>query len=273
MTRHTEESLLQTADRAVPAAVPLPLKEGCAVNSIRVKFNRGHQVKFISHLDLMKSFERAIRRSGLPIVYSQGFNPHPAMVFGLPLSVGVTSEAEYADFETVTEVAPAEFMERLSKELPEGLKLIKAGEKRSGGNIMASISAAMYEIMILTGDELNGDELAGKTHDFMGRSSIIATKEGKNGPKDIDIRPMIRSLKAELSDKIPEGFEALKAAIRLTVLLDAGSVSNLKPEMVASAFLQAEGIKAEAVRIHRKALYVGTPDKLADPLDGSVIMK
>src|SRR5690242_15350351 len=67
--------------------------------NIRTKFRRSDEVKFISHLDLMKVFERAIRRARLPIAYSQGFNPHPGMVFGLPLSVGVTSDAEYGDFE------------------------------------------------------------------------------------------------------------------------------------------------------------------------------
>lgn len=243
------------------------------MNSIRVKFNRGGQVKFISHLDLMKAFERAIRRSGLPIVYSQGFNPHPSMVFGLPLSVGVTSEAEYADFETVTEVNPGEFVERLNKELPEGLKLITAEQKKTGGNIMASISAALYEITVISENELSKEELDGKVTDFLGRSAIIATKEGKNGPRDIDIRPMIRNLKAELLEKLPEGYRNLKSAFRITALLDAGSVSNLKPEIVAKAFSEAEGTAAKAVRIHRKELFVGPPDELVNPLDNSVILK
>jgi radical SAM-linked protein len=64
-----------------------------ALYSIRVKFERSQEVKFISHLDMMKAFERALRRAGLPIGYSKGFNPHPLMVFGLPLSVGMTSQA------------------------------------------------------------------------------------------------------------------------------------------------------------------------------------
>ena len=66
---------------------------------LRVKFTRGEEVKYISHLDMLKVFERALRRANIPIAYNKGFNPRPQIVFGLPLSVGVTSESEYADLE------------------------------------------------------------------------------------------------------------------------------------------------------------------------------
>ena len=96
------------------------------MSDIRIKFIRGEEVKFISHLDLMKVFERASRRANIPIAYSQGFNPHAHLIFGLPLSVGVTSQAEYADIELTEELDPENFMLGLNKQLPKGLIIVAA---------------------------------------------------------------------------------------------------------------------------------------------------
>ena len=114
------------------------------MGKIRFKFIRGEQVKYISHLDLMRTFERAIRRANIPVRYSQGFNPHPSIVFGLPLSVGVTSEAEYADVEIDGELAPPVFLQQLNSQLPEGLKVTDAKESGAKSNIMASVAFASY---------------------------------------------------------------------------------------------------------------------------------
>ena len=113
-----------------------------ALSDLRIKFIRGEEVKFISHLDLMKVFERASRRANIPIAYSQGFNPHAHLIFGLPLSVGVTSQAEYADIELTEILEPESFVTRLNKELPKGLIIIEAKARQSKVNIMASIGAA-----------------------------------------------------------------------------------------------------------------------------------
>ena len=94
--------------------------------NLRVKFIRGEEIKFISHLDLMRVFERALRRSEIPVAYSKGFNPHPQMVFGLPLSVGVTSQCEYADFKIEDNIEPNEFIQRLNDNLPS-----RAGDHES----------------------------------------------------------------------------------------------------------------------------------------------
>ena len=119
------------------------------MSSVRVKFFRGEEVKFISHLDLMKMYERALRRSGVPIAYSQGFNPHPQMVFGLPLSVGVTSESEYADFELEGNMDPGEFMQRLNGSLPEGIRIVDAAVKKAGSNIMAVLQGRPMILWLL----------------------------------------------------------------------------------------------------------------------------
>lgn len=71
------------------------------LSRIRIKYIKGEQVKYISHLDILRTLNRVLKRAELPVAYSQGYNPHPLVSFGLPLSVGVTSEAEYADIDLI----------------------------------------------------------------------------------------------------------------------------------------------------------------------------
>ncbi|MDP4182772.1 MAG: TIGR03936 family radical SAM-associated protein, partial [Bacillota bacterium] len=168
------------------------------MNSLRVKFIRGEEVKYISHLDMMKLFERALRRSELPISYSQGFNPHPNMVFGLPLSVGVTSESEYADFELSYYVEPDEFAKRLNSNLPDGLTVVEAKEKITKSNIMATIAAADYEILVSATNKLEYSYIENIIKDIIEKNSIFVTKESKNSKKEVDIRPMIHVLDAKI---------------------------------------------------------------------------
>ncbi len=117
---------------------------------IRAKFTRGEKVRFISHLDILRVFERALRRARLPVRYSEGYNPRPAIVFGLPLPVGVTSEAEYADFELTQKIMPREFLKALSMQLPDGLKLVAAAVRKGKENIMASVEAALYDTVLIS---------------------------------------------------------------------------------------------------------------------------
>lgn len=168
---------------------------------IRVRFARGEETKYISHLDIVKAFERTLRRSGLPAAYTQGFNPHPQMVFGLPLPVGVTSEAEYADFEMERRTDPEEFTRALNFFLPVGLRITGAGEKRTKKNIMASITMASYCMLIFPPEGGRSsreslEKICGFIGNFGGIPSIIVKKEGKNGPKNVDIKPMIHGLEA-----------------------------------------------------------------------------
>ena len=93
---------------------------------IRIKYRKGEEVKFISHRDLMRAFMRAIRRAGLPIAYSQGFNPHMKISWGNALKVGAASEAEFAELQFEQWVKPQELKERLNRQLPKGLEILEA---------------------------------------------------------------------------------------------------------------------------------------------------
>ncbi|MGB9612993.1 MAG: TIGR03936 family radical SAM-associated protein [Candidatus Margulisiibacteriota bacterium] len=93
---------------------------------VRVKYRKGEEVKFISHRDLMRAFQRAIRRAKLPIAYSQGFNPHMKISWGRALKVGQTSEAEFAELQFEKWIKPNEVLEKLNAELPKGLEILEA---------------------------------------------------------------------------------------------------------------------------------------------------
>lgn len=237
------------------------------MNSIRVRFKRGNEVKFISHLDLMKVFERTLRRSGVPVTYSQGFNPHPQMVFGLPLSVGVTSEAEYADFELDEEIKPLEFMSRMNEELPCGISIIQAEEKYIKDNIMATINGAVYDIYIFLKKNMRMEEIRNSIYGLLEEPVIIVRKEGKSGVKDVDIKPMIHDAEINFLKQMPSGYEEFRASFCLTARLSAGSVSNLKPELLITALSDKTDLSIGAVRIHRKELYVDKKGMMANPME------
>ncbi len=229
---------------------------------IRVKFKRGDEVKFISHLDLMKVFERAIRRARLPIAYSQGFNPHPGMVFGLPLGVGVTSEAEYGDFEITDDEMPAqEFADRLNLQLPKGIEVLAAKKKVSKQNIMATIAASEYIVVVGTPAECNQKTLKTSIDKYLSQNEIVIKKRTKNGVKDTDIRGMIFDLNFELQ---PCGNFNI---IRFTALVSAGSKANLKPDLLIESLCGYLGFECEIDRIHRTKLFVRSEDQLLDPME------
>jgi radical SAM-linked protein len=237
------------------------------LNSIRIKFIRGDEVKYISHLDLMKVFDRALRRSNISIAYSQGYNPHPQMVFGLPLSVGVTSNSEYADFEFPTCMQPDEFMERLNKQLPGGFRIVDAKVKLTKDNIMASIAGASYDVLVSASEKTGIDVLTEKIKEFLAKDVIIIKKESKKGIRDMDIKPMIYSLDIKEADKDIR-YENL---FIVTMLVSAGSVANLKPELLIFALDEELDKKIKIIEINRTGLYISKGGRIINPLQAEAL--
>ncbi len=247
------------------------------MNSIRIRFSRGEEVKFISHLDLMKVFERAIRRSGLPLAYSQGFNPHPQMVFGMPLSVGMTGSGEYADFELVSEVVPEMFVKRLNEALPEAIRVTAAAAKKTKSNIMASIAGADYIMELYVREQLPAKEAIKSFNGMMQRDTIPVIKEskGKEGRdtfKETDIKPLIISVSLEAMQETRPGYEDFKTALIAKARFRAGNAANLRPDLFIKALSEQAGIPVAASRVHRSALYTELNGKMTDPLDPAILL-
>lgn len=244
----------------------MPCREVFALASIRFRFIRGEEVKYISHLDTMRTFERALRRADIPVAYSQGFNPHPLLIFGLPLSVGVTSEAEYADIELAESMDPRVFAGTLNSKLPAGLKIAEAREKFNGANIMASVALASYRIELLyTYKSIGIPEAQALIHAFLGQHEIFVDKHGKKGIQRVDIRQMIKNV------ELLSGAGNLENRLCIKADLSAGSKANLKPELMIPAFNKVAGEEAEIALIHRMQLYVKKGEKLYIPLEDAVL--
>lgn len=214
---------------------------------IRIKFRKDESVKFISHLDMMKAFQRAIRRAGLDAEYSQGFNPQMQMIFGAPLSLGFTSDAEYADFSFIKEYEPGFVMEKLNEVLPEGLKVLDAGVRKTNKNIMADIMYAEYEFEVFSCIE--GD-IAAK---LMEVQSLFVNKFRKGRKKSVDVRQLIH--KAEYKEN------------KLKILTSAGNDINLNPRLLVEAIKLNLDDSIEAKGFNRTAQFVNREEHMVSPLD------
>ena len=179
---------------------------------IRVRFSKQGQMKFIGHLDMVRYFQKVMRRGEIDVAYSEGFSPHQKMSFAAPLSVGVLSKGEYFDMEVNSTLSTKEAIERINEQNVEGVKvlsykLLPANAK----NAMAVMSAADYFVYtdIFTYDDITG---------FINQDSINVIKKTKKSEKEVDIKPLIYSIKKEDNG--------------IFIKLAQGSAQNLKPELV-----------------------------------------
>lgn len=229
--------------------------------SIRLKFTKGNEVKYISHLDLMRVFQRAIRRTGIPISYSGGFNPHQEISFGAPLSLGVTSDAEYVDFKLAEPMEIGEISKRLNNSLPDGIRIlkgIKLGENHKSA--MSVVTHARYNIRMSI-ENIDSEALKKSIEAFALQEHIKVMKEQpKKGfeLKEIDIKSMIVGMRL---------FESSGDIHIIDCLLLSGSKANLKPELLIVAFKEFTGYNINRIRINRKEVYAEKNGKLLDLLE------
>lgn len=212
-----------------------------------IQFEKCGDIRFISHLDLMRQFHRAMKRAGFSLAYSQGFNPHPKMAFGQPLSLGYTSVGEYLEFELADSIKPSVIVEELNRRLPCGVRVTACKEIHGRSKTAASlVCAGTYEIRSAV---FSNNTIEDSLQLFYQQKAIVVTKLQKKGKStELDIKPMIRALDLQ-SDEKGERY--------LQTTLDAGSQSHLNPEYVMKAlcaFLTIE-FRAMDYRYHRTELF------------------
>lgn len=229
--------------------------------NVRLKFTKGWEVKYISHLDLMRTFQRAIRRAGVPISYSSGFNPHQELSFGAPLSLGLTSDAEYVDIKLAERMSVDELIDRLNSALPEGIKILKGMEvAENSKSAMSVVSHAQYKIT-MTMEGIDGSVLSESIEKFLKQERILVMKEQpKKGfeLKEIDIRSMIVGMELTYAKENEYGIRCL---------LSSGSKANLKPELLMTAFWEFTGYDLKRIRINREEIYAEKNGRLVDLLE------
>lgn len=212
----------------------------------RLRYSRGADVRYVSHLDMLKLFDRACRRAELPVAYSEGFNPHPEFVFGMPLPVGVTSEAEYVDIKLYEKISNTEFKTRLNDALPPAVRIMESkhlAEKTP--NIMKTVTASKYRVIVnFESGNASGD--FGKIDAELKLSRpLVVMKKTKSATKETDIRPMIHSVEfADNGSGIGE----------LLIVTAAGNLTNLRPELAINSLCDVCGIKCKIESIHRLEL-------------------
>ncbi|MBE5950251.1 MAG: DUF2344 domain-containing protein [Lachnospiraceae bacterium] len=230
---------------------------------VRIKFAKYDTMKFISHLDVMRYFQKAVRRSGLDVAYSEGFNPHQIMSFAAPLGVGQTSESEYFDIELKTVPSLQELVDRLNATMTDGMKILAAEllpppvpqVKRE--TAMALVAASSYLVMRKDDydTDLTKEDLEQKFVAFLSQSSIPFVKKSKKTEAEIDLAQFIFDYNAQ--GNTTEFSGEYENGVVFYLLLSAGSVNNVKPDTVMEAFYAHMGKKYNpyAYQFHRLETY------------------
>jgi len=215
---------------------------------IGVKFSKTGAAAYISHLDLQRAFSRAIRRSGLPVALSQGFNPHYVMSFASALALGTESTCECVELALSEDVAPDVFMERLARVMPQGLSVMDVRRLHpQAPKMMAAMRAAEYIVYL---HEADLDKINEAVCDIIASREVFAEKSSKGTVKTINIRPMILAL--DIADDT------------LVMQLASGPAGALKPELVLQEIQRRTG--AFCCRIVRTRLLTIQRDEAVDIL-------
>lgn len=206
----------------------------------RLKYKKKDEARYISHLDFVRTITRTFRRAGLPVKYSQGFNPHMIMTVALPISVGVISDAEYMEIEFTEEVPCDKIVSALNRNIPLGLEITDAREVTDTDIPLNKIAYAKYFVSVEHKGLCDIEKL-------MQNDTLEVDKKTKKGITLTDIKPMISSIRLIGGDLGNAEYE---------MVLSAGNVKNLKPETVISAFEKyGEDYKADFISVTRKEMY------------------
>ena len=216
---------------------------------MRVKYSKQGLMKFIGHLDMMRYFQKACRRAGIDVAYTEGMSPHMSMSFAFPLGVGMTSDSEYVDVDINTAVGEEEIIDRLNRSAPEGVRFLKAVQIGStkADKGMNLVARADYTLSF-RGENAWDEKWKSDFLSFLESDTITVMKKGKRTEKEINIRPLI--------------YEAGFTQQGLMLGLCAGNENNIRPELVMQAFAEATGrtYAPFMFRINRDEVYADRGD-------------
>ena len=206
-------------------------------------YHKGEEIAFISHLDIQRTLQRAMRRAQIPLAFSQGFNPHPKLSFASAVATGQTSDCEWFEAELSSEMDPDIYMRSINAVMPAGFYVTDAAEAPDGfGSLSALTRAAEYEIRLRVPAE--PDRVAEAFTDLLG-GPIMMEKKTKSGVRTVDIRPEI--IEASVT-------EAGEGEITLRVLGRLQADGGLRADMLVRAlFGRLDALGVFSVR--RTAMY------------------
>lgn len=216
--------------------------------TLRLQVTKGEAVRYLSHLDYMRAWERALRRSGLPVAYTGGFNPHIKLAFAAPLAVGVTSEAEYVDIPLTNEIPVTAALASLAPVLPPGIAA-RGGRYVATGtaSLAAAVAGAVYTVVAPLAAGAVPAAVTRAVAGFLAAERVVFRKETTKGQREVDARRFVRRLAGETRDD--------RVVVTMDVIITpAGSV---KAAEVLTLLAERFGLPVvlEAALIHRTALY------------------
>jgi radical SAM-linked protein len=225
---------LSRDDRPNPSPEP--------VQKLRVRYAKRGPLRFTSHRDVARAFERALRRSGVPMALSQGFNPHPKISWIGASPTGVASEAEYVEIQVIERVEPAELGPALNAAMPSGLDVLET-VTAAGGSLSEEIEASRWRIEI---PGVSADRLRAAVDDLLRVDTVQVERLTKHGMRPIDVRPAV--VTAEVSD-VSGACGILEVVVRQVtpavrpddVLSALRVVAELEPPVPAKATRMAQG--------------------------------
>lgn len=200
-------------------------------------FHKTDGARYISHLDLQRAMQRALRRAHLPVRYTGGFNPHQVLSFATALSLGMTSCAEVMDVAMAEPIEESEFCARMKDQLPPSLALVEAHSVEDKYPSLTSVlAAADYRVFLKLNAPFSKDALT-ERFDRLFSEPLLAVKKTKAGPKEIDLRPMVLALQVESAKVSGE-----TADVTLFLRCECTSAGALNPDLLLGRLL--EGLNA-----------------------------
>lgn len=224
---------------------------------IRIKFKKWDCMKFIGHLDMMRYFQKAMRRANIDICYSEGFSPHQIMSFAAPLGVGITSDGEYFDIEVNSSLSSKDALKALNDTMVYGVAVtdyVKLPDDAK--TAMSIVEAADYKLYYKEG--YNSPKTASEWNnildkEFNSKESFTIIKKTKKNEREVDLKPLVYDFKVSGEENNPYFY----------INLSTGSNDNIKPELVLSSIYEKCGLiyDEKGIQIHRIDVYASENGK------------
>lgn len=219
------------------------------MHRIRLRYTKEGRVRFVGARDLTSVWERAVRRAGLPIAYSEGFSPHAKISFPDALPLGYASRGEYAEATFAEQIDPDSDLALLSDQLPEGMDILTFWEVPDGAPKLAKMLPGTLSEIVHTDPSVTVDTLQRMTDDFMAKTLVEVTKSRPSGDKVVDIRPAVMAAAASLrTDHGVHGVDGPLPVLRAIFRNDGPSV---RPTDLHAALAAASPTLAEP-RLYRR---------------------
>ena len=220
-----------------------------------MEFKKGDTIRYLGLLDLQRTMQRALRRSGLPVAYSNGFNPHIVMAFASALSSGIPGDAEVLDVSLERSIKADSCFDAMKSVLPPDLQ---PNRIRLVGDRFPKLGKILEYAEYQFNLNENAASVINCLETFMNKRSVMAVRKSKSGEKEVDIIPMIRELHGTMKD---DSAGVIQAIVSFT------EASTLKPDLLMDTVCRETGIETVPYRVRRKGLYATYQGKLYTLLD------